>query len=170
MKDILGICEDEADLHSNLVGDHGLEPGTLSLEIPDTTIKVESSSEHSKTTTETNCELLRGDDHTFIEHNYSMKETKIAILYNCDDCGYSTSRKNTFMNHLAETCKLRRGKGLLAAKDKQCKYCFKMMRHNALRAHLRHFINSLKANRKPKGKHSSISLEEFNNYLEEIKL
>lgn len=152
MEDIHEI-EDKIDLHSILIDDHQLEPPTPSCEM----------------TTETNLQLLRGDSQMFNEHNYSTKEAKVPVQYKCDDCGYSTNRKNTFVNHLTETCKSRRCKGLLAAKDKKCKYCLKMMRHNALRAHLRHFINSLKANRKPKGKHSSISLQEFVDYLEEIK-
>lgn len=101
------------------------------------------------------------------EHNYFAKEHKVQ--YKCDDCGYITNRKNTLTNHQAETCHVRRQKGLLSVKTSKCKFCLKMMRHNALRAHLRHVINALKANKSPKG-HSSSSLKEYIDYLEEIKL
>lgn len=104
------------------------------------------------------------------EHNYARKQPMNPLKYQCEDCGYSTNRKNTLTNHRAETCKMRRRNGLLTEKDKMCKYCFKKMRHNALRAHLRHIINTLKANGQPKGKHSGISLQEYNDYLEQIKL
>lgn len=90
--------------------------------------------------------------------------------HKCDDCGYETSRKNTLTTHRRETCKERRSKGLLAEPNTYCKYCFKKMRHNALRSHLRHFIKMVSTNRKPKGKHSSITKEELVAYLNSIKL
>lgn len=108
--------------------------------------------------------------HHFSEHNYFAKKHKVPVMHKCDDCGYETNRKNTLINHQAETCQVRRQKGLLAVKDKQCKYCLKKITHNDLRSDLRHFIKVLKANRKPKGKHSSISQQEFIDYLNEIKL
>lgn len=102
------------------------------------------------------------------EHSYFSKRCKVQ--HKCDDCGYTTHRKNTLMNHQTETCQVRRQKGLLASKNRQCKYCLKKMTHNSLRSHLRHFINALDKKRKPKGKHSAVSLQEFTEYLTEIKL
>lgn len=105
--------------------------------------------------------------HHSSDHNYFLKENRVPVQHKCDDCGYITNRKNTLINHLNETCQVRRQKGLLAMKNIHCKYCFKKMRHNGLRSHLRHFIKMLEANRKPKGKHSSISQQEFIDYLNE---
>lgn len=100
------------------------------------------------------------------EHNYSRK--KIS-RFECEDCGYVTNRSNTLLTHREETCKIRRRNGLLSEKDKQCKFCLKQMRHNALRAHLKHFIKALKAKKILKGKHALIKLGEFEEYLKEIK-
>lgn len=100
----------------------------------------------------------------------SMVTVSSPAQHKCHDCGYVTSRKNTLTNHLNETCKVRRAKGVLKSKDVQCKYCRKQMTHNALRSHLRHFIKMTAQNRKPKGIHGSVSKEEFEKYLLEIKL
>lgn len=88
----------------------------------------------------------------------------------CDDCGYATNRKNNLTNHRNETCKVRRAHGLLLGSDTMCKICKKPMRHNALRAHIRHFINTLRSNKVIKGKHKDIRLDQFSKYLKEIKL
>lgn len=105
-----------------------------------------------------------------VHDNAIMKAVKSSKKYKCENCEYATNKKSTLETHMTETCKIRRRKGLLAAKNTECKYCKKKMHHNGLRSHLRHFIKVLKANRKPKdSKHSMISLEEFNFYLREIK-
>lgn len=101
--------------------------------------------------------------------NIELKEPKILKKFSCIDCGYLASRLNALSTHRAQHCKMRRDKGLLAEKKKQCKYCLKKMHHDALRSDLRHFIKMLESNRKPKNKHASISLEEFIDYLHEIK-
>lgn len=106
---------------------------------------------------------------TFEPHD-DVGHCKTMLQFRCADCGYVTNRSNTLSTHQAETCEVRRRKGLLAPNDKKCKYCLKEMRHNALRSHLRHFIKSIKANRRPKGKHASVSLSEFEDYLNEIKM
>lgn len=91
------------------------------------------------------------------------------VRHRCHDCDYATDRKSNLTNHLNETCKVRRAKGLLKSKEVQCKYCEKKMTHNALRSHLRHFIKMITQNRKPKGIHGQISKDELTKYLIEIK-
>lgn len=103
------------------------------------------------------------------QDKHLAKKPKNLMKFQCDDCGFVTDRKNALTTHRDEHCKTRRLKGLLAEKNKQCKYCLKKMRHNALRSHLRHFIKMLKSNRKPKGGHASIALEDFMDYLHEIR-
>lgn len=110
-----------------------------------------------------------------VDFKTSAKSVKHSVkIHKCMDCSYTTDRKHTLRTHQAESCAERRIKGLLAVKDKRCKFCSKQMSHNGLRSHLRHFINSLTKNGQPegltKGKHAKISLVQFNNYLNEIKL
>lgn len=115
---------------------------------------------------------VNGDDEAIEAQevlNSLQDETKKTKKHTCADCGYKTYRKNTLRNHQAETCKVRRQKGLLEAKNSHCKFCLKTMRHNGLRAHVRHFIKMLTENRKPKGKHAGITKEEFIAYLSDIK-
>lgn len=110
------------------------------------------------------------ESNVLAQNEHHAKKPKNLMKFQCDDCGFLTDRKNALNTHRDEHCKTRRLKGLLAEKDKQCKYCLKKMTHNALRSHLRHFIKMLKSNRKPKKKeHASISLEDFMDYLHEIK-
>lgn len=105
--------------------------------------------------------------HHLNEHNYFSKTQKVQ--HKCGECGYTTDRSNTLLTHQMESCSVLRKKGLLMPKTNHCKFCMKQMRHNALRSHLRHFINMLNSNRNPKGKHASISKEQFVEYLNEIK-
>lgn len=102
------------------------------------------------------------------EQKYAVKN--VPVNYKCGDCGYCTDRSNTLDTHRNESCPVRKALGLLTPKDKECKYCSKKFRQNALRSHVRHFIDMLKKNKQPKGKHARISLEEFKQYLTEIKL
>lgn len=104
-----------------------------------------------------------------VENTAVQMKNKSNLLL-CDDCGYFADRKNNLFTHREETCKVRRELGLLAPKDKECKYCHTKMRHNALRAHLRHLIKAKKAKKNINRKHALVELNELVNYLEEIKM
>lgn len=168
-KELNSISEDQqADVTINVENEVN---SILENDDTDLTLKEDDAADDAMTVPEISVEETKDKAalYHFSEHNYFSKKKK-AVQHKCDDCGYITIRKNTLINHQAETCQVRRQKGLLAVKNTYCKYCSKRMRHNALRSHLRHFIKMLKANRKPKGKHSLISEEELTNYLNEIKL
>lgn len=177
MKEIHGGKEDLCSLLAVVRDDHvtiRVEKDLNSKEDDQADVTVEENIDDDDAMTVAGTSLKETKDtdtlHHVSEHNYFLKSHKDPVQHKCDDCGYITNRKNTLTNHRAETCEVLRQKGLLAVKNTHCKYCLKKMRHNGLRSHLRHFINMLKANRKPKGKHSSISQQEFLDYLNEIKL
>lgn len=89
-------------------------------------------------------------------------------LYRCNDCGYTTNRKNNLQNHFNETCKIRRQKSLLSVKDKECRFCFKSKRHNGLRSHIHYFIKMFLQKKTPSGLHGTKNLQDHLDYLDEI--
>lgn len=98
----------------------------------------------------------------------STKTEAIDKKFVCDDCGYTTNRRNNLTNHERESCKVRRKNGLYGPGTERCKYCSKNMTHNALRAHLLNSIRTIKKNAIPK-EHTTVTLNELTDYLNEIK-
>lgn len=76
---------------------------------------------------------------------------KPSVLYLCPNCDYSTTKKSTIDDHLAEFCKTE------ALKTMECKICYKKFTRRGLRIHFNNFCTG---KHNPRNEHAEFSCED----------
>lgn len=120
------------------------------------------------------------EDHTNLESSSKVKtavqrgkkeEAKAAVtaeagilVYRCEDCGMTTKKKSSFLDHKAEFCVKE------AVKDMLCSVCKKPHTRRSLRVHLGGMVRSLTQGRTLRGEHAKYTLEQHQALLDSVKL
>lgn len=74
-----------------------------------------------------------------------------GVLHQCSNCGYTTDKKSTLIDHMAEFCVD------VPVKNMECNICGKLFTRRGLRVHFNNFTTGLHV---PRGQHSFYTAEE----------